>query len=240
MAHLALTVHRDGDIAEIALADAPLSAATLAALDHAVEALHDDVSVLTVLLTGSTAFATAMLVGPALDLPFRRLESLGPPVIAVIEGEASGAGLELALACDLRVASSTATFSMPQVAASAVPSLGGTQRLPRIAGRAVANAMILFGSTLSAEEAYGCGLVNALAPAGRERDEAMRIARVIARRGPLAVRYAKESLVRGADMPLDAALRYETDLTVILQTTADRAEGVAAFLEKRPPQFNGR
>lgn len=172
-------------------------------------------------------------------LPFRCLELLPVPVIAVIEAAAIGAGLELALACDVRVASEAATFSMPQVADGAMPRLGGTQRLPRIAGRSVASSMILLGTVLDAQAALACGLVNAVTAPGAARARAMQVAESIASRAPLAVRYAKEAVLRGLDMPLEQALRYETDLTVILQTTADRAEGVAAFLEKREPRFTG-
>jgi enoyl-CoA hydratase/carnithine racemase len=100
--------------------------------------------------------------------------------------------------------------------------------------------MLLLGETLDAETARLCGLVNRVAPPGDVGSTARAIAESIASRGPLAVRYAKEAILRGLDMPLDQALRYETDLTVILQTTADRAEGVRAFLEKRPPRFEGK
>jgi enoyl-CoA hydratase/carnithine racemase len=160
-------------------------------------------------------------------------------VIAVIEGATAGAELELALACDVRVASEAATFSMPQVASGTMPSLGGTQRLPRIAGRAVASSMILLGTVLDARAALACGLVNAATAPGAARARAMQIAESIAARGPLAVRYAKEAMLQGLDMPLEQALRYETDLTVILQTTSDRAEGVSAFLQKREARFRG-
>ncbi len=121
-----------------------------------------------------------------------------------------------------------------------MPCGGGTQRLPRLVGRAKAAEMILLGQSLDAAAALACGLVNRVAPRGEARAAAERLARTMASRGPLALRYAKEAINRGLDMPLEQALRYETDLTVILQTTRDRAEGVRAFLEKRPPRFEGR
>jgi enoyl-CoA hydratase/carnithine racemase len=121
-----------------------------------------------------------------------------------------------------------------------VPSFGATQRLPRLIGRPRAAEMILLGTTIDAPAAHAWGLVNAVTAPGETKAEAERIAASICARGPLAVRYAKEAIARGLDMPLDQALRYETDLTVILQTTQDRAEGVKAFLEKRPPRFEGR
>jgi enoyl-CoA hydratase/carnithine racemase len=171
-------------------------------------------------------------------LPFRCLELMPQPVIAVLDGAVEGAGLELALACDLRVASETATFAVPQVAAGAAPALGATQRLPRLIGRARAAEMMLLGERIEASTALSWGLVNTVAPAD-PRAEADRHAAAMCARGPLALRFAKEAMVRGLDMPLAQALRYETDLTVILQTTDDRAEGVRAFMEKRPPRFGG-
>ena len=173
-------------------------------------------------------------------LPFRFLELARMPVIAVIEGACEDTALELALACDLRVASESATFAMTQVGGGQVPSLGGTQRLPRLVGRPLALEMILLATRVAAAEALSCGLVNAITPPGHAAAGARRLAETIASRGPLAVGYAKEAVLRGLDMPLDQALRYETDLTVILQTTSDRDEGVRAFLEKRPPDFEGR
>lgn len=215
---------------------------TLDELDAACGLIHDDDAVIVALLTAEDgAFTCESAPAPERgSLPFRALEVMGQPVIAVIEGEASGAGLELALACDLRVASERATFALPAVSQGAVPSGGATARLPRLVGRARATEMILLGEPLDADAALACGLVNAVAPHGQARPQAERMAATIASRGPVAVRYAKEAVLRGLDMPLEQALRYETDLTVILQTTADRAEGVRAFLEKRPPRFEGR
>jgi enoyl-CoA hydratase len=158
----------------------------------------------------------------------------------VIEGDAIGAGLELALACDIRIASEDAVFAITDVATDSVPSGGATVRLPRLAGRGLAAEMILLGEPIDGRRAAAAGLVNEAWPRPEVRDRAERLARAIAAQGPLALRYAKEAIGRGLDMPLDVALRYETDLTVILQTTADRAEGVSAFLEKRPPHFEGR
>ncbi len=172
--------------------------------------------------------------------PFRSLELLGKPVFACIEGDATGAGLELALACDIRVIADTAVLSMPDVAAGHLVSCGGTQRLPRIAGRSVAASVLLLGEALDAQRALACGLANAVIPREDVLATATAIAERISAHGPLALRYAKEAIVRGQDLSLDAALRYETDLTVILQTTADRAEGVAAFVQKRPPKFRGK
>jgi enoyl-CoA hydratase len=122
-----------------------------------------------------------------------------------------------------------------------LPRGGGTQRLARLAGRGTALAMLLAGEELNAEAAYRAGLVSAVVGRNDLPSRAEAIASAIAARGPIATRYAKESVHRGADMTLDQALRYETDLTIILQTTEDRAEGVRAFVEKRKqPDFKGR
>jgi len=172
--------------------------------------------------------------------PFGCLAELPQPVVCALNGDAVGAGLELALACDIRIASETASFAVPEVSMGLLPLAGGTQRLPRLVGRGKALEMVLTGEPVDAAEALRIGLVSAVVPAERLLAEAEVIAGRIAERGPLAVRYAKEAISRGLEMPLEQALRYETDLTIILQTTEDRAEGVKAFLEKRKAEFNGR
>lgn len=236
MPDVALT--RDGRIATLVLPAA--SRAAWAELDAAVAALRDEDATLVVLLAvaGDVALPPAEDPIAAGDI-LRALELLPQPVIAATEGAATGAGLALALAADVRIAGERASFAAGVPAADLL-GLGVTQRLPRIAGRGVAAQMLLLGETLDAEAALRCGLVNAVAPAGSAVQQARALAERIAAQGPVAVRYAKEAIGRGLDMPLEQALRYETDLTIILQTTADRAEGVAAFLEKRRPRFEGR
>ncbi len=246
----AIAISRHGPVAEVRLnrpaARNPIDRLFLDELAAATATLHDDDAVSVVLLSAegdafsAGAAESAEPLFAAGELPFRCLELMAQPVIAVIEGEAIGAGLELALACDVRIAAENASFAMPGVAAGAMPAGGGTQRLPRLIGHARAAEMILLGEPMDAAAALACGLVNRVAPAGQARDVAGRLARTMASRGPLALRYAKEAINRGLDMPLEQALRYETDLTVILQTTRDRNEGVRAFLEKRPPRFEGR
>ncbi|MBI4297318.1 MAG: enoyl-CoA hydratase/isomerase family protein [Chloroflexi bacterium] len=167
------------------------------------------------------------------------LAGLRLPIIAAIEGDAIGAGLELALCCDLRVASQEARFSLPQVAMGLIPAGGGTQRLPRLVGRGKALEMLLIAETLDAAQALSLGLVNRLTPRGDALAGAEEMARRILERAPIAVTYAKESVAKGMDAPLDQGLRLEADLSIILQTTADRDEGIRAFLEKRSPRFKG-
>lgn len=179
-------------------------------------------------------------VAGMLDDPFGCLAELPKPVVCAINGEAIGGGLALALACDVRVAAEGATFSLPETGMGLVPFGGATQRLARLVGRGKATEMVLSGEPVDAEEALRIGLVGAVVSGDKLAEEGDQIAQRIAERGPLAVQYAKEAVSRGIDMPLEQALRYETDLTVILQTTEDRAEGVKAFLEKREPEFKGK
>ena len=172
--------------------------------------------------------------------PFAGLESMVQPVVCALNGDAVSAGLELALACDVRLAAEGAHFALPETAQGLLPMAGGTQRLPRLVGRAYALRLILLGETIDAQEAHRIGLVSAVIPPGDLLAEAEALALRMASRGPLALRYAKEAVRRGLEQPMDQALRFETDLTVVLQSTEDRAEGVRAFLEKREPKFEGR
>jgi enoyl-CoA hydratase/carnithine racemase len=185
------------------------------------------------------ADAFAIMQDELLGRAFQFVSDCPVPTIAAINGDAFSAGLELALACDLRIAARTARFGLPEVISGMIPMGGGTQRLARIAGRAFALQMILSGEPVDAAVALQRGLVGAVEAPERVLDAARELASTIAGRGPLAVRLAKEAIHRGLDMSLDQGLRYETDLTVLLQTTADRAEGVRGFVEKRRPHFQG-
>jgi enoyl-CoA hydratase len=182
---------------------------------------------------------TAHNAAPLAD-PFGPLAALSVPLIAALQGRVTSAGLELALVCDIRIAASDAVFSQPETGDGLLPLAGASQRLPRLAGRGVALAMLLLGEELDAEAAYRCGLVSRVVAPAELEQSARALAARLAERGPLALRYAKEAVQRGLEMSLDQGLRHELDLSIILQTTADRAEGVRAFLEKRPPRFEGR
>ncbi|HET6615044.1 MAG TPA: enoyl-CoA hydratase/isomerase family protein [Dehalococcoidia bacterium] len=250
MAYETIAVEKRGHIAEVRLnrpdRGNPIDARFLDELDAAAASIHDDPEVYVVLLTAAgDVFSSGRLAEPEMmarhdRLPFRALELMGQPVVAAIEGDAIGAGLELALACDMRVASEEAMFAIPDVEMGMAPSGGATARLPRIAGRGLAAELILLGARIDGRRAAASGLVNEALPRPAVRARAEAVAQSMAAQGPLALRYAKEAMLRGLDMPLDQALRFETDLTVILQTTADRAEGVRAFLEKRSPRFEGK
>lgn len=183
----------------------------------------------------------ATIVGlPSIGAVFDAVAAIPQPVVAAVNGRALSAGLELALACDIRVCGSGSEFAMPEVSAGSVPAGGGTQRLPRAVGRAHALRMLLTAEPIDAAEALRIGLVSEVVADAQVGAAARAIADTIALRGPIATRLAKEAVHRGSDLPLAEGLTAELDLTVILQATADRAEGVLAFVEKRPPRFENR
>lgn len=173
-------------------------------------------------------------------LVYRQLADLPMPTIAAIEGDALGGGLELALCCDLRIASSRARLGMPEVRLAVIPGSGGTQRLPRIVGPARAKELILTGRIIGADEAERIGLVNQVVPAGEARMAADAVAEEIAARGPLAVREAKRLLDAAPDVNLDAGLAAELDASERIFATDDMLEGANAFLSKRDPEYRGR
>lgn len=168
------------------------------------------------------------------------IAKLTRPVIAAIRGDAIAEGLELALACDLRVVSDRARFAMPQLAAGRLPAHGGTQRLPRTVGRMRALDLLLTGRSIDAAEAQAIGLVSRVAPASAFEKTLAAVVDELKAKGPIALRYAKEAVLKGGDLPLDHGIRLEEDLYVLLQTTEDRREGIDAFLKKRTPTFRGR
>lgn len=167
------------------------------------------------------------------------ISRLDVPVLAAIHGDAIGQGLELALACDLRIASEDSRFGLTQVRAGSVPWDGGTQRLSRLVGKARAIEMILTGEVIDAGEAARIGLVSRIVPGGEVMTTVMGLAREMASRAPIAVKYAKETICKGMDMTLEQGLRLEADLYFLLHTTRDRTEGIQAFRNKRTPQFRG-
>ena len=166
--------------------------------------------------------------------------NLDRPVIAAINGDALGQGLELALACDLRIAADTAHFGLPQITSALIPSDGGTQLLPRIIGRGRAMEMVLLGGAIDATRAYEIGLVNKVVPLTELMPTVMEMARSMASKAPISLRYAKEAVLKGLDLTMDQGLRLESDLYYLLQTTEDRVEGIKAFQERRIPQFKGK
>ena len=227
-------------------------------LADACEAIAEDDSIRAVILTGA---GTSFFCGgsdPA-DMPpegtrdpeaieeflathsvASKLAALDRPVIAAIAGDCHGQGLELALACDIRIASSSARFSLPHLAQGLIPWDGGTQRLPRLVGRVAALELLLTAETIDAGEALRLGLVTRVVAPAKVPEEAQKVARQIADSAPTAVRYVKEAVHKGLDLSLAQGLNLEGDLYFILQTTEDHDEGIRSFFEKRKPVFKGK
>lgn len=162
------------------------------------------------------------------------------PIIAAVNGLAFGGGTEMALLCDIIVASENASFALAEVRRGIIPGNGGTQRLPRMIGKNRALEMIMTGAPVSAQEAYRMGLANHVVSAEQLMAKAEEIARLIMANAPVAVRLAKEAVRRGLDATLEEGLRIEGDMSSFLQTTEDAKEGPRAFVEKRAPQWKGR
>jgi len=168
------------------------------------------------------------------------ISKLDRPVIAAITGDAIGQGLELALACDIRIASETSRFGLPQIKAGHIPWDGGTQRLSRLVGKSKALEMILTGEIIDAQEALRIGLVHKVVPKEDLMEVTMKMAQEMASKGPIALRYTKEAIYKGMDMTLEQGLRLEADLYLLIHTTKDRTEGIQAFRDKRTPKFEGK
>jgi enoyl-CoA hydratase len=250
-----------GTVARLELDDPPLNLITgalLAQLDAVLAVLEsaDAGDVRAVVLTGGgdRAFSVGSNVkefedlrGPAGRARFelearvaRRLAGLPMPTIAAIEGSAFGGGLELALCCDLRVASERAQLGLPEVRLAVTPSTGGTQRLPRIVGLARAKELLLTGRILTAAEAERISLVHEVVPSGEAVARAEAIGREIAERGPLAVREVKALLDGALDRDLAAGHAAEVEASVRIFATDDLVEGTRAFIAKRQPEYHGR
>lgn len=167
------------------------------------------------------------------------LERSTKPVLAAINGYAFGGGFELALACAIRIASENATVGLPEVNLGIFPSLGGTQRLPRLVGVGRAMEMILSARILTAQEALEFGIVSRVVPREKLLDEAVELAGTVASKGPVAVQLAKDAILTGFGMTLEEGLRYENRLAAVVMGTKDKKEGLSAFLEKRKPVFTG-
>jgi len=170
---------------------------------------------------------------------WRGLE-LWKPLIAAVNGIALGGGLEIVLACDIRIASETARFGVPEVTLGLMPGFGGTQRVPRMLPWCKAAELLLTGKPIDAQEAYRLGLVNKVVPPEQVLPEAKEWAKVICQAAPLAVRAAKEAMIRGSSLTLEDGLRLENALIAYLFTTEDFAEGTTAFVEKRKPVYKAK
>ena len=180
-----------------------------------------------------------MLDNPFIDY-WDRLRRIGKPVIAAVSGFALGGGCELAMACDMIIASETARFGQPEINLGIIPGAGGTQRMTLAVGKALAMEMVLNGRFLTAEEALQHGLVNRVVPVELYLEEAVKFAAEIAARAPVALRLAKEAINAVYEMPLQAGLAHERRLFYMLFSTEDQKEGMDAFINKRKPEWQGR
>lgn len=250
-----------GRVARLELASPPLNLVTADLLDDletALAALESaepgDVRAVVLTGRGERAFSAGSDVkefeaqrGPAgrtrlarESAAASRLAALPMPTIAAIEGNALGGGLELALCCDIRIASERARLGLPEVRLAVIPGAGGTQRLPRIVGQARAKELILTGRILGASEAERIGLVHEVVPPGTAVARAVEVGEELAARGPLAVREAKRLVDAAFDLDLSAGLAAETDASVRVFATDDLLEGATAFFAKREPIYRGR
>ena len=214
----------------------------------------DDVKVVVITGTGDRAFSAGAdireFVEPASPTQLRErrkridfrgaMDRCSQPIIAAINGFALGGGLELALACDIRIAADNAMLGLTEVNLAIIPGGGGTQRLPRLVGRGKGLELILTAARIDAAEALRIGLVERVVPAGEALKAAHELAATLAAKAPVALRYAKEAVTKGLELPLADGVRLENDLATLLRTTEDRLEGAKAFLEKRKPRWQGR
>jgi enoyl-CoA hydratase len=230
-----------------------LDRSTLVALHDAFDAAADDDAVRVVVLTGSgpKAFVAGADIAEMSDLSpaqardfslvgqrmMRRVERMPKPVIAMVNGFALGGGLELAMCCHLSIAADSAKFGLPEVTLGLLPGFGGSQRLPRLVGRAAALELCLTGKPIDAQRALQLGLVNRVVPAESLEDETMQLADKLAQGAPLAMRAILDAVMVGGECSLDEGLEYESAQFGLVFSTQDAREGMTAFLERRKPSF---
>lgn len=231
-----------------------LNLQTLSEIERALDMWRNDPEVKVLIFTGAggKSFAAGADIGqlnkrtmlealqPNMTATYRKIEEYEKATIAAINGFALGGGLELALACDIRVAATNAKLGLPELNLGIMPGAGGTQRLSRIVGKGKALEMILLGDILTAEQAEKIGLISRAVPQDTLLETAKNYAHKISAKGPLAVRLAKAAINRGADIDMDTALYLEKLSQTILMGSADKQEGTKAFLEKRQPRFEGK
>ncbi|MEO5596869.1 MAG: enoyl-CoA hydratase-related protein [Lysobacteraceae bacterium] len=233
-----------------------LNRETLLELQQAFDDCANDAEVRVVVLrgAGNKAFVAGADIGELAALNplqardfsrlgqrmMRSIELLGKPVIAMIGGYALGGGMELAMACHLRIASDNAKLGQPEINLGTVPGFGGTQRLLRLAGRGAALELCLSGAAISAERAYELGLLHRLVAIDQLEPETMALARQLEAAAPQALRGILDAVLIGGECGIDAGLDYETHVFAVCATTDDMREGAAAFLQRRKPEFRGR
>lgn len=233
-----------------------LNEQTIRELAEALDQIRTDADIQVLIVTGAgdKAFVAGADIGYMKELTpvearefalsgqevFNAIEKLPQPVIAAVNGFALGGGCELAMSCDVRIAAENARFGQPEVSLGIIPGFAGTQRLPRLIGKAFAKEMLLTGDYITAGRAYEVGLVNQVVPASELMVKAREMAGRMMKNGPLAVRFAKEAVNQGLEMDVDRAMAYEADLLALCFATADQREGMTAFVEKRKPGFLGK
>jgi len=232
-----------------------LNTETLGELDAAVSVAGKDENVKVIVITGEgRAFVAGadisqmrgLTVQEGRDMTilgqevFTRIENLDKPVIAAVNGFALGGGCELAMACDIRVASDKAKFGQPEVNLGIIPGYGGTQRLPRLVGKGAAKYLIFTGEMISAEEAFRIGLADKVVPAEELMDSVIALAKVIMSKAPIAIKMAKHAINNGLNVDLKSGVAYEAEAYTTTFSTEDRVEGMSAFLEKRQAEFKNK
>lgn len=217
-----------------------MSAAMARALGEAAERVEDDDAIRVLAITGLHGAFCAGFDDDIDPSVVETIAAISKPTVAVIDGPAIDSGMELALGTDIRIASAAARFAIADLERGRMPRFGATQRLPRLVGVAHAMRILLAGAEVAGREAMRLGLVTYYARDAAALGEVTgQVLSAIATRGPIAARLVKEAVTKGYDMTLDQGVRLEEDLYALLQTTADRAEGIRAFLEKRKPLFRG-
>ena len=222
-------------------------------LVEALEAFDADPDTRAIILTGNEkAFAAGADIGEmanagAVDMLLRdqfarwdRIRKIKTPIIAAVAGFALGGGCELAMTCDMIIAAETARFGQPEISIGVIPGAGGTQRLTRAVGKAAAMEMVLTGRMINADEALRIGLVNKVVPPEALLDEARTLARTIASKPPVAVRLAKEAVLKAFDTTIEGGLEFERKNFYLLFASEDQKEGMKAFIEKRKPVWRGK
>ncbi|WP_411680594.1 short-chain-enoyl-CoA hydratase [Clostridium thailandense] len=229
-----------------------LNSETLRELDTAFDALYADKEILAVIITGEgKAFVAGADISEMKDLNtiegrefgilgnkvFRKLENMGKPVIAAVNGFALGGGCELSMACDIRIASVKAKFGQPESGLGITPGFGGTQRLPRLVGEGMAKELIFTGKIVDAKEALRIGLVNRIVEPEQLMDEVKNLANTIAAQAPIAVKLCKAAINKGMQCDIDTGIAYEAEVFGQCFSTNDQKEGMTAFIEKRDKCF---
>ena len=255
-----VTLEKEGNLAIITISRPKalnaLNSETLKDLDLAITNVENDTNVYCVILTGAgeKAFVAGADIAEMKDLDskageefgllgnrvFRRLENLDKPVIAAISGFALGGGCELAMACDIRIASEKARFAQPETGLGITPGFGGTQRLPRIVGLGKAKELIYTCAMVNAEEALRIGLVNKVVPIENLMEEAKKMATAICANAPIAVKLCKDAINRGMQVNIDEAIEIEAEDFGKCFDSEDQVEGMAAFLERRAKNFQNK